>query len=181
MEVSAKSECKMPQARLWACGRGDVSTPSFASHLNPISTRGGQIMPSLYWCPHQVLKATGVLAMKSLLYVNELWLQFFVRLNSQNPIQEYKTHYSNWSFSLHMRRATFDFCVNCLEKEPRGRLSVRPSEVTKQQQKARKLKPLLIRNHSQMCIANGTDVLELFPPLEDVLSGLWSLQSREVG
>ena len=47
------------QARLWACGRGDVSTPSFGSHPNPISTRGGQIMPTLYWCPHQVLKATG--------------------------------------------------------------------------------------------------------------------------
>ena len=28
------------QARLWACGCGDVSTPSFGSHLNPISTRG---------------------------------------------------------------------------------------------------------------------------------------------
>ena len=28
------------QARLWACGRGDVSTPSFGSHLNPILTRG---------------------------------------------------------------------------------------------------------------------------------------------
>ena len=27
------------QARLWACGRGDVSTPSFGSHPNPISTR----------------------------------------------------------------------------------------------------------------------------------------------
>ena len=48
------------QARLWACGQGDVSTPSFGSHPNPISTRGGgQIMPTLYWCPHQVLKATG--------------------------------------------------------------------------------------------------------------------------
>ena len=33
----------------------------FGSHLNPISTGGGggQIMPTLYWCPHQVLKATG--------------------------------------------------------------------------------------------------------------------------
>ena len=51
----------LKQARLWACGRGDVSTPSFGSHPNPISTRGGggQIMPTLYWCPHQVLKATG--------------------------------------------------------------------------------------------------------------------------
>ena len=29
------------QARLWACGRGEVSTPSFDSHPNPISTRGG--------------------------------------------------------------------------------------------------------------------------------------------
>ena len=49
------------QARLWACGRGDMSTPSFGSHHNPISTRGdgGQIMQTLYWCPHQVLKATG--------------------------------------------------------------------------------------------------------------------------
>ena len=46
------------QARLWACGRGDMSTPSFGSHINPISTRGGgQIMPTPYWCPHQVLKA----------------------------------------------------------------------------------------------------------------------------
>ena len=24
------------QARLWACGRGDMSTPSFGSQLNPI-------------------------------------------------------------------------------------------------------------------------------------------------
>ena len=33
------------QARLWACGRGDVSTPSFGSHPNPISTRGGRLCP----------------------------------------------------------------------------------------------------------------------------------------
>ena len=31
------------QARLWACGQGDMSTPSFGSHLNPISTRGGRL------------------------------------------------------------------------------------------------------------------------------------------
>ena len=30
------------QARLWACGRGDLSTPSFGSHLNPIPYRGGE-------------------------------------------------------------------------------------------------------------------------------------------
>ena len=47
------------QARLWVCGRGDVSTPSFGSNPNPVSTRGGQIMHTLYWCPHQVLKVTG--------------------------------------------------------------------------------------------------------------------------
>ena len=48
------------QARLWAYGRGDVSTPSSGSHLNPIPTKGGgQIMPTIYWCPHQVWKATG--------------------------------------------------------------------------------------------------------------------------
>ena len=38
---------------LWACGRGDVSTPSFVSHLDPISTKGGRLCPPyLYWCPH---------------------------------------------------------------------------------------------------------------------------------
>ena len=49
------------QARLWACGHGNVSTPSFGSHLNPILTRGGGRLcpPYMYWCPHQVLKATG--------------------------------------------------------------------------------------------------------------------------
>ena len=33
------------QVRLWACGRGDVSTPSFCNHLNPISTRWGRLCP----------------------------------------------------------------------------------------------------------------------------------------
>ena len=47
------------QARLWACGRGDMSTPSFGSHINPISTRGADYAHSIYWCPHQILKATG--------------------------------------------------------------------------------------------------------------------------
>ena len=28
------------QARLWACGRGDMSAPIFGSYPNPISTRG---------------------------------------------------------------------------------------------------------------------------------------------
>ena len=33
---------------LWACGRGDMSTPSLGGHLNPISARGGgEIMPPL--------------------------------------------------------------------------------------------------------------------------------------
>ena len=35
------------QARLWACGCGDVSTPSFGSHLNPISTRGADYAHSI--------------------------------------------------------------------------------------------------------------------------------------
>ena len=39
------------QTRLWACGCGDVSTPSFGSHFHPITTKGGQIIPTLYWCP----------------------------------------------------------------------------------------------------------------------------------
>ena len=34
-------KAKKQKARLFACGRGDVSTPSFGSHLNPISARGG--------------------------------------------------------------------------------------------------------------------------------------------
>ena len=47
----------MKNLSLWACVRGDVSTPSFGSHLNPISTRGGGQI--IYWCPQQVLKAKG--------------------------------------------------------------------------------------------------------------------------
>ena len=32
-------------------------------HTNPpYLNQGGQIMPTLYWCPHQVLKATGATA-----------------------------------------------------------------------------------------------------------------------
>ena len=48
------------QARLWVCGRGDTSTPSFGSNLNPISTSGADYTHPIYWCPHQVLKATGL-------------------------------------------------------------------------------------------------------------------------
>ena len=35
------------QARLWACGRGDVSVPSFRSLLNPISTKGADYAHSI--------------------------------------------------------------------------------------------------------------------------------------
>ena len=38
----------MDQARLWTCRCGDISTPSFNSHLNPILTKGGQIVPTIY-------------------------------------------------------------------------------------------------------------------------------------
>ena len=39
--LSFSSRPNMPiQARLWACGRGDMSTSSFGIYLNPISTRG---------------------------------------------------------------------------------------------------------------------------------------------
>ena len=38
-----------------ACEHGDWS---FDRHINPILTRG-HILPTLYWCPHQVLKVTG--------------------------------------------------------------------------------------------------------------------------
>ena len=37
---------KCMQARLWAWGRGDMSTPSFGSHLNSISTMGGRLCSS---------------------------------------------------------------------------------------------------------------------------------------
>ena len=43
---------------MWTCGR--VHTKFWKSpepYLN--QGGGGQIMPTLYWCPHQVLKATG--------------------------------------------------------------------------------------------------------------------------
>ena len=57
------------QACLWACGRGDVSTPSFGGHLNPISTRGADYAHPIYWCPHQLLKATGALEKEGISYV----------------------------------------------------------------------------------------------------------------
>ena len=44
-----------------ACGHVDVGTyphQVLAATLT-LSQPGGQIMPTLYWCPHQVLKATG--------------------------------------------------------------------------------------------------------------------------
>ena len=44
------------QARLWACGHGKVSTPSFGSHPNQ---GRGLILPTIYYYPHQLLKATG--------------------------------------------------------------------------------------------------------------------------
>ena len=56
--------CKSAQARLWACGRGDVSSPSFGSHPNPISTRGvgGRLCPpytgvyTKFWKPQACLQ-----------------------------------------------------------------------------------------------------------------------------
>ena len=45
-----------------ACGHVDVGTcphQVLAATLT-LSQPGGQIMPTLYWRPHQVLKATGV-------------------------------------------------------------------------------------------------------------------------
>ena len=59
------------QARLWACGRGDVSTPSFGSHLNPISTRGGRSCPpytgvhTKFWEPQARLHGHNVLKVNS--------------------------------------------------------------------------------------------------------------------
>ena len=37
--IAIPESLHVSQECLWACGRGDVSTPSFGSYLNPISTR----------------------------------------------------------------------------------------------------------------------------------------------
>jgi len=44
-----------------ACGHVDVGTcpHHVLAHTLTLSQPGGQIVPTLYWCPHQVLKATG--------------------------------------------------------------------------------------------------------------------------
>ena len=61
-EISLKKEsCKDFQSHYTLAG-APVATPSYGSRLNPISTTEGQIMPTLYWCSHQVLKATGAAA-----------------------------------------------------------------------------------------------------------------------
>ena len=43
--INQRAKLEYIQARLWTCGRGEVSTPSFGSHLNPISTREGRLCP----------------------------------------------------------------------------------------------------------------------------------------
>ena len=57
---SSKPHCHVSkeQGLLWTCGRGGVSTLA-------LSQPGGQIIPTLYWCPHQVLKATGAPAVRT--------------------------------------------------------------------------------------------------------------------
>ena len=42
-----------------ACGHVDVGTCPHQVLALTLSQPGGQIMPTLYWCQHQVLKATG--------------------------------------------------------------------------------------------------------------------------
>ena len=48
-------------ARLWAWGQRDWSTPSFGGHLNPIPTKVGLLMPTMYNDVPKDLKATAVL------------------------------------------------------------------------------------------------------------------------
>ena len=59
--MSTKEINKLVHTRR-ACGRGDVGTcpHQVLAVTLTLSQPGGQIMPTLYWCPHQVLKATGV-------------------------------------------------------------------------------------------------------------------------
>ena len=45
---------------MWTWGR--VHT-KFSQPPQPYLNQGGQVMPTLYWCPHQVLKATGAPAL----------------------------------------------------------------------------------------------------------------------
>ena len=59
---------KLKHARLWACGRGDVSTPSFCSQLNPFPTGGGGRLcpqytevPTKFWKPQVCLLMEQVL------------------------------------------------------------------------------------------------------------------------
>ena len=54
------------------CGHGIWSPPKFWLPPWPYFTQGGQIMPTIYWCPHQVLKATGTPVAKIFANVNDL-------------------------------------------------------------------------------------------------------------
>ena len=71
------------QARLWACGRGDVSTPSYGSHLNPISTRGegGRLCPTYtgvhnkFWKPQaRLYRVIGCTHLQAAKKENKPWL-----------------------------------------------------------------------------------------------------------
>jgi hypothetical protein len=65
---------------MWACGRGDVSTPSFDSHVNPILTGGADYA-------HQVLKATGAPVLCK--------LQLSISAN-RSPCKEETKRYTVW-------------------------------------------------------------------------------------
>ena len=75
------------QARLWACGRGDMSTPSFGSHLNTISTRGwGRLYPpytgvhTKFWKPQVRLLVVSLLGF---LIPEPLFLEYFMKARCQ--------------------------------------------------------------------------------------------------
>ena len=79
---------------MWTWGRVHTKFwQQLSPHLNEAGP-GGQIMPTLYWCPHQVLKATGApveyhfcLATSVLVYISETRIRTYNHVNRSFTIR----------------------------------------------------------------------------------------------
>ena len=86
--IAISESLHVSQECLWACGRGDVSTPSFGSHLNRISIR---LCPhytglhTMFWKPHArlsvVLEPSTQGLISNSLYVILTWLPDYSRVS----------------------------------------------------------------------------------------------------
>ena len=106
------------QACLWACGRGDMSTPSFGSNLNHISTRGADYTYTKFWklqarLHEHVLKPdwlsnwvvlkksdqfeqTQMMSIFPFVYPNQIATTTIAKSQLRVVFKVYSTHFTTW-------------------------------------------------------------------------------------